>query len=45
VARGINHGRAEPELNTATCSKCGTELQVSKDPVTGEMRAERVKKN
>jgi hypothetical protein len=45
VARGINHGRAEPKLNTATCSKCGTELQVSKDPATGKTRAERVKKN
>jgi len=34
-------------LYCPTCGKCQNqaELQVSKDPVTGKMRAERVKKN
>jgi transcription elongation factor Elf1 len=37
--------KGEPELAVTKCEYCQAELQVSKDPATGKMRAERVKKN
>jgi len=45
LARGIYHSQAEPKLDTTRCEQCQAELQVSKDPATGEVKAERVKKN
>jgi len=42
---GIYYDKNEPELGVTTCEYCQAELQVSKDPATGETRAERVKKN
>jgi len=45
LARGIYHSQAEPKLDTTKCEQCQTELLVSRDPVIGEMRAERVRGN
>ncbi len=45
VVSGIYYDKVEPELGVTTCEDCKTELQVSTDPATGKMRAEKVKKN
>jgi hypothetical protein len=45
LARGIYHSQTGPKLDTTKCEHCKTELQVSKDPATGEIRAERVNKS
>jgi formate dehydrogenase maturation protein FdhE len=45
VASGIYFDKSEPELGVTKCEYCETELQVSKDPLTGETRVERVKRN
>jgi len=45
MVSGIYYDKDEPELGVTTCEYCQAELQVSKDPATGKMRAERVKKN
>lgn len=38
-------GTHEPGLAVTICEWCGAELQVTEDKATGEMRAERVRKN
>ncbi len=45
MVSGIYYDKTEPEPGVTTCEYCKTELQVSKDPVTGKMFAERVKRN
>lgn len=45
VASGIYHDKHEPELDVTKCGWCQTEIQVSKDPLTGEIRAGKVKRN
>jgi len=45
MVSGIYYDKDEPVLGVTTCEFCQAELQVSKDPVTGEIRAEKVKKN
>jgi transcription elongation factor Elf1 len=45
MVSGIYFDNKEPQLGVTKCEHCKTEFQVSKDPVTGETRAERVKKN
>lgn len=44
MVSGIYYDKDEPEMGVTTCEGCQTELQVSRDPVSGEMRAERVRK-
>jgi len=44
MVSGIYYDKDEPEMGVTTCGYCLTELQVTKDPATGEMRAGRVKK-
>jgi len=43
VASGICYGHKEPHLSVTTCEECKTRLQVSKNPVTGELRAEKMR--
>ena len=45
MASGIYFDKKEPRLDVTKCKYCQTELQVSKDPVTGKTKAERVKRN
>jgi len=45
MVSGIYYDRNEPELGVTTCEYCQSEVQVSKDPATGKVRAESVKKN
>ena len=45
MVSGIYHDKDEPELGVTKCEHCKVEFQVSKDQVTGKMRAERVKRN
>ena len=41
----IYHDKDEPMLGVTTCDYCLANLQVTKDPASGKMRAERVKRN
>jgi len=45
MVSGIYYDKAEPQLGVTTCGHCQAELQVSKDPMTGETRAEKKKPN
>jgi len=45
MVSGIYHDMDEPQLGVTTCGHCQAELQVSKDPMTGEARAEKKKPN
>ena len=45
MVSGIYYDKDEPELGVTTCDYCQAEVQVSKDPASGEVRAERAKKN
>jgi transcription elongation factor Elf1 len=45
MVSGIYFDMKEPQLGVTKCEHCKVEFQVSKDQVTGKMRAERVKKN
>jgi hypothetical protein len=45
MVSGIYYDKGEPELGVTACEYCKSELQVSKDPATGEIRTERVKRN
>jgi hypothetical protein len=42
---GAYFDKNEPELGVTKCEHCKAEVQVSRDPVTGETWAESVKKN
>ncbi len=45
IVSGIYFDKREPELGVTKCGYCQTEIQVAKDPLTGEIRAGKVKKN
>ncbi|MCJ7746924.1 MAG: phage terminase large subunit family protein [Desulfobacterales bacterium] len=45
MVSGIYYDSNEPQLGVTKCEHCKTELQVSKDPLTGKIKPERVKKN
>ena len=45
MVSGIYYDKHEPELGVTICEYCEAGLQVSKDQVTRETRAERAKKN
>lgn len=45
MVSGLYCDKDEPVPGVTTCGYCQAELQVSKDPASGEIRAERVKKN
>jgi hypothetical protein len=45
VVSGIYFDKREPELGVTKCGYGKTEIQVSKNPLTGEIRAGKVKKN
>ena len=45
MVSGIYYDKNEPELGVTTCQNCKAELQLSKDPASGKMRAEKVMKN
>jgi len=45
MVSGIYFDMKEPQLGVTKCEHCKVEFQVSKDQVTGKIRAERVKRN
>lgn len=45
MVSGIYFDKDESELGVTTCEYCFAELQVFKDPATGKLRAEGVKRH